>query len=208
MHKFRASSLGDIMTEPKGSEKLSVGAKTVCEKLAKQQVYGYSESLSSKYLDKGLQVEDASIALVNSVFFTDYVKNTERRSNDWITGEADIVTPHKIIDVKSSWSLKTFHALASDGFDKGYEWQGRAYMWLWEVEHFELHYCLVDTPEELLGFEDESLHRVAHINPALRVTCVPYTRDRALEEKIKIRVQAARDYMDEVIQTIANDHQH
>ncbi len=207
MHKFRASSLGDIMSDPKSSkEPLSAGAKTVCEKLAKQLVYGYTESISSKYMDKGLAVEDRSIELVNSVLFTDYVKNTERRSNEWITGEADIVTPTKIIDIKSSWSLSTFHALAQDGMNKTYEWQGRAYMWLWDVEAFEIHYCLVNTPEELIGFESETLHQVEHLNPALRLSRVLYQRDRELEEKIKIRVEAAREYMDQVIAKIAAEH--
>lgn len=209
MHKFRASSLGDIMTDPKGKdEKLSAGAKTVCENLAKQFVYGYDEIITSKYMDKGIQVEDAAIELVNSVFFTDYAKNTERKSNDWITGECDIFAPGKIIDVKSSWSLQTFPATAAAGANKGYEWQGRAYMWLWDVEQFEINYCLVSTPDELIGYEPESLHSVDHINPELRVTRITYNRDKSLEEKIKLRVEAAREYVDLMIKQIAEEHNH
>jgi hypothetical protein len=207
MHRFRASSLGLIMTDPKGKdEALSVGAKTEIEKLAKQLVYGYDDVISSKYCDKGIQVEDASIELYNSVFFTNYTKNTERKTNEWITGECDIFTGTGIIDIKSSWSLPTFPATARAGQDKLYEWQGRAYMMLWDVDQFEIAYCLVDTPEDLIGWESESLHIVGHIDEALRVTRVHYERDKALEDKIKTRVEAANKYMTEMVYQIAEEH--
>lgn len=207
MHKFRASSLGLIMTDPKSKdETLSAGAKTEIEKLAKQFVYGFDESISSKYMTKGIQVEDASIELYNSVFFTSHAKNTERISNDWITGECDIYSPSKVIDIKSSWSLSTFPATAKTGMDKGYEWQGRAYMWLWDAPSFEIAYCMVSTPENLIGYDDPALHYVEHITPSLRVTRVQYERDLALEEKIKQRVEAANIYMNLIIKQIADEH--
>jgi hypothetical protein len=207
MHKFRASSLAEIMTDPKTKgESLSVGAKTHILKLAKEFVYGYQEDISSKYMEKGLTVEDDSIALYNEVFFTNHVKNTERKTNDWITGECDIATPTKIIDIKSSWSLPTFPAISAAGESKTYEWQGRCYMWLWDVDQFEIAYCLVNTPEELIGYESHDLHFVDHIAPELRVTRVQCTRDKALEDKIKSRVEAANLYLEQVIQTITDEH--
>lgn len=207
MFKFRASSLGLIMTDPKGKEELlSVGAKTEIEKMAKQLVYGFDEVVSSKYMDKGIQVEDKSIELYNSVFFTDHKKNTERKSNDWITGECDIFSPGKIIDIKSSWSLATFPATTKAGMDKLYEWQGRAYMWLWNVDQFDIAYCLVSTPDDLIGWEDPAIHYVDHITEQLRVTVVPYTRDKSLEDKIKARVEAANDYMTVMVKQISDEH--
>lgn len=207
MHKFRASSLAEIMTDPKSAkDSLSAGAKTAIEKIAKQLVYGYDLQVSNKYMEKGILVEDASIALYNEVFFTDHVKNTERRSNKWITGECDIYTGSKIIDIKSSWSLETFPALSARGDDKTYEWQLRAYMWLWDVEAAEVAYCLVNTPDELIGYEQQELHFVDHITPELRVTRVLYTRDRSLEEKIAHRVEDANLYLDEMVRQIAEEH--
>lgn len=207
MHKFRASSLSEIMTDPKAkTEVLSTGAKTAIEKIAKQFVYGYDEIVTSKYMEKGMMVEDAAIALYNDVFFTDHRKNTERKTNDWITGECDIFTPGKIIDIKSSWSLQTFPATAAAGIDKAYEWQGRAYMWLWDVDEFEVAYCLVNTPEELIGYEQPEIHFVDHITPELRITRVRYTRDKSLEEKIQQRVEDANMYLKTVIQQIAEEH--
>jgi hypothetical protein len=211
MIKFRASSIAEIMTDPKGKgEILSVGAKTFIEDMAKEFVYGFKEQISSKYMEKGTLVEQQSIDLRNDVFFTDYKKNSERRENDWITGECDIFTGSAIIDIKSSWSLATFPATCAkamkDAEKAGYDWQLRAYMWLWNVDRAEVNYCIVNTPDELVGYEDPSLHYVDHIDPSLRVTRVLFERDPALEAKIKEKVEAARLYFDLVTEMIADDH--
>jgi len=205
---IRASALSSIMTDGKGKDELSVGAKTYVTKLAKEFVYGYEERITSKYMEKGIRVENASIDLYNAVKLTSYVKNTERRTNEWITGEADIVATHKIIDIKSSWCLTTFPVTEEQGEDKGYEWQLRAYMMLWDKPYAEIAYCLISTPDDLIGWESQSLHQVDHINRELRVTLVPYERDLALEEKIKVKVQAARFYYAEIVREISNQHIH
>lgn len=207
MLKIRASSLAEIMTDPKGKdETLSVGAKTAITKQAKEFIYGFDERFSNKYTEKGILVEDHSIELLNSVMFSNYQKNTERKTNEWLTGEADIVIPDQIIDIKSSWSLATFPALSSQGEDKTYEWQLRAYMWLWDLDYAHIAYCLVNTPDHLVGFEDKKLHQVEHINPELRVTVVKYVRDKALEDKIKFKVDEARKFYDLVVKQISDEH--
>lgn len=211
MIKFRASSIAEIMTDPKGKgEVLSIGAKTFIEDQAKEFVYGFREEISSKYMEKGILVEPQSIDLRNDVFFTDYQKNTERRENEWVTGECDIFTGPGIIDVKSSWSLATFPATRvkaqKDAEKAGYDWQLRVYMMLWKVDISEVNYCMVNTPDELIGYEDPSMHYVDHIDPALRVTRVLFERDMELEAKIKEKVEAAREYFDLMTEMIANDH--
>lgn len=204
---FRASGLGDIMTDPKGKgEVLSSGAKTTIIKMAKEFVYGFDERISSKYMTKGIQVEDESIELLNMVLGTSYVKNQERKTNEWLTGEADIVGDNRIIDIKSSWSIGTFPAIAEQGEDTKYEWQGRAYMMLWDVPEFSIAYCLVNTPPELIGYEEKSMHIVDHIIPELRVTLVHYKRDKTLEEKIMRKVEAAREYYEQVVRLITDQH--
>ena len=195
------------MTDPvKKTEILSVGAKTFITKQAIEFVYGFDEKISSKYMDKGIQVEDESIELLNSVLFTSYQKNTERKENDWISGECDIFTGDSIIDIKSSWSLTTFPVLAEQGEDKDYEWQLRGYMMLWDVDQASIAYCLVSTPEDLIKYEDPMLHQVDHIAPELRVTRVHYQRDKTLEDKIKVKVEAAREYYQQIINQIAKEH--
>ena len=207
MIKIRASALGDLMTDPKEkTEILSKGAKTVLENMAKEFVYGFNEVISGKYMEKGVIVEDQAIELYNSVFFTNYKKNTERKTNDWLTGECDIFTGDKIIDIKSSWSLPTFPATAEEGQNKGYEWQLRAYMMLWNVGEAEIAYCMVNTPDELIKFEQEELHFVDHIPEHLRVTIVPYKREKELENKIKVKVEAAREYLANKVKQINQQH--
>lgn len=207
MIKIRASALGTIMTDPREkTEILSKGAKTALDKMAKEFVYGFHEIVTGKYMEKGIIVEDQSIELYNSVFFTDYKKNTERKENDWVTGECDIFTGSKIIDIKSSWSLSTFPATSDDGKNTDYEWQLRAYMMLWDVDFAELAYCLVNTPDELIKFEQEELHFVDGIDENLRVTIVQYERDLKLESKIVEKVEAARNYLYAKVSEIKIQH--
>lgn len=208
MIKIRPHALGKIMTDAKSKkpEDLSVGAMTYCRELAKQAVYGFTPSVSTKYTDKGQIVEPQSIALYNEVFFCNLKKNTERRENPWLSGECDIYTGQKIIDIKSPWSLATFPATKADAHDTDYEWQGRGYMMLWDCDFFEVAYCLVSTPEELIGFEDSALHYVDEIAPELRITTICYERDEEKEQKIIAKVKAAQNYIDEVIQQIIIEH--
>lgn len=193
---------------PLWDQTLSVGAKTELMSIAKEFVYGYHQVITSKQMDKGMAVEDEAIELYNTVFFTSYAKNKERRENEWLTGEVDIFTGKKIVDIKSSWSLATFPATAEDGRDKMYEWQGRGYMMLWDCDEFENAHCMVNTPEELLRYEQRELHVVDHIDPAMRVTVTKYSRDIALEEKIKTKCEAAQKYLVSLVAQIRAEHQY
>lgn len=205
---FHPSSLGKIMTDAKSKkpEDLSVGAKTYCTQLAKEFVYQYHAYVSTKYMEKGIICEDESIALYNEVFFTNLVKNRQRKSNQWLTGECDLDNGTRITDIKTAWSLSTFPALKADVHDNDYEWQGRGYMMLWERPEFELAYCMVSTPMELIGYEDESAHHVDHIDPALRVTSIVYERDMDKERLIQIKAAAAQQYVQQMIEQITQDH--
>ena len=208
MIKIRCSSLGKIMSPAKSKKPkdLSVGALTHCHDLAKQFVYGYRPEIKSKYLDKGIMCEDDSIALYNSVFFTSYKKNTERRSNEYLTGECDIRGDDIIIDIKTAWSLETFPALSSRIDSKLYEWQLRAYMELWGVKKSRLAYCMVDTPESLIHYEPEALHIVSEIDPSLRVTIKDFDFDQDKSDLIKIKCQAAQIQIETFIEEITKEH--
>lgn len=207
LFKPRASGLFNLMTDPRNKgEVLSEGAKTYLDKCAKELFYDYTTEAGSKETAKGLEVEDQAIELFNSVFFTDHKKNTERRETDYLTGECDIFTGSEIIDIKSSWSIATFPATVRAGDKKEYEWQARAYMHLWDVPRATIAYCLVDTPDHLVGYEDENLHIVSHISPELRITRVRYERDDALEKKLIERCKLAQDYLREELFRIESEH--
>lgn len=193
------------MTAPRvKSEVLSETAKSYIKQMAKEDFYGYSTELTNKYVRKGIEVENQSIELLNSVLFTNYTKNTVRMNNEWLTGECDIDTGEEIIDIKSSWSLDTFPALPEDINLKDYEMQLRGYMMLYNRPKATLAYCMVDTPEELCVWESELLHQVSHIAPEKRLTLLSIERDEEIESQIIEKCKAAQEYYTQYINKLNN----
>lgn len=208
--KFRCSSIGKLMTEPKSKSEgpLSVGAKTYIRELAAQEIFGVDFVVSSKAMEKGIECESDSILLLNSVRKLSLRKNTERRSNDFITGECDLFDSvlKRGHDIKTSWSIATFPITSKDCKDKLYEWQMRGYMALWNADEWEVNYCLVDTPDRLIGFEPMELHFVSNIPEHMRVTTWTVKRDIEKEEAIFEKVKHARDYFRQVIEEFDLTH--
>ena len=165
----------------------------------------YRSNIDSKYLTKGIDLEDTSIDLYNEVYSTLYLKNEERLSNDFITGECDINAEDTIIDIKTSWSLETFPATPSDINNKDYEWQLRGYMWLYDKPKAELAYCMVNTPDSLLKeWDNRDIHKVDKWDAVLRVTKISFERDEEKEALIEQRVKDCREFYENYKQEILN----
>ncbi len=151
MTKFRCSKLGDLMTPPRAKKDiLSKTCTDYLDEIFIEQEFGRTKDISSKYIEKGLAVEDDSIALYSDVCGEFFVKNEERRENEYITGTPDIAPKGRIIDVKSSWDIFTF---SKADLTKSYYWQLMGYMWLWQMPRAELVYCLVNAPEDMIQDE-------------------------------------------------------
>lgn len=199
---IRCSSLKLAMTEARAKNAgLSESAKKVVEDEIRALYFGVREKISNKFMQKGIDCEQQSIDLLNNVEFRlskPYTKNTERRSNDWITGECDIYDAETslIRDIKTSWSLATFPLFATNADD--YEWQMRGYMMLWDCDEASVDYCLVDTPEHLIGYEQRELHIVSHIEPEKRVKSFVYHRDLEKEERIKNKCEQLKEYYSKI----------
>lgn len=210
MIRFRCSSIGKLMTEPKTKAEgpLSVGAKTYIRQLAAQAIFGVDFEVSSKHMEKGILVEQQSIDLLNRVRGSSLQKNTERKTNDFLTGECDLfdVEKKRGHDIKSSWSVATFPIAVIDCEDKLYEWQMRGYMALWDAEEWEVNYCLVDTPDHLIGYEPMQMHLVDHIPERMRLTSWTIQRDKDKETAIFEKVQHARVYYAQVIAEFDTTH--
>jgi len=208
---IRASNLHLIMTEPKlKSEVLSVGAKTHIEALARRKVYGYDEpELRSKYLDKGILCEPMAIELYNSVNFKSLVKREGRITKGCLTGECDLIDGDKIVDVKCSWSLESFpvtkREAEADAKKAGYEWQGRAYMLLYDKMSHTVAYCMINTPLDLL-YDEQGCHNVDHLPDEMKITTVRFERDYAKDNAIIDKLVHAKQYYDSVIKEIKRDH--
>ena len=209
--RVRCSSLGRLMTEPKTKAEgiLSVGAKTLIRELASQELFGVDFEFSSRETEKGIRCEPDAIALLNSVRGLSLVKNLERRTDEFITGECDLfdASARRGHDLKTSWSIKTFPICLIECQDKAYEWQMAGYMRLWDADEWEVNYALVTTPDDLIGYEPQALHFVDHIPPAQRITTWVLKRDAAKEALIAERVKAAREYYAEVIAEFDRTHQ-
>ena len=208
---FRCSSIGKLMTEPKSKSEgpLSVGAKTYIRELAAQEILGVEFEVSSKHMEKGIMVEGEAIEMLNRVRGLNLAKNTERKSNGFITGECDLFDAERKRghDIKCSWSAATFPILPIDCEDKLYFYQCQGYMMLWDADEWEVNYCLVDTPEELTKYEPMQLHAVSHIAEHMRITTWTIKRD---DEKIKLmneKIVHAREYFMEVIAEFQKTHQ-
>ena len=199
--KFRASSLGKLMANDRSGKNMGQTAKSYIIQKAKEDFFEYRSELNSKYITKGLAQEQDSIDLLNLVRLEDYKKNEERVENEWLSGCCDIITDTSIIDIKTSWSLDTFPATTYELKDTSdYEWQGRAYMWLYDMPKFELCYVMVTTAPEIMGeYENGALHYVDHIAPDKRITSITFERDKEIEIQMAERLILATEFYKEVI---------
>ena len=204
--KWRPSSLGKLMTQPKAkSEVLSETAKSYIKTKAKEDYFGYSTHLQTKPMLKGTDWEEESIALVNQVKGTFYVKNKERFEIEFLTGEPDIILDNSIIDIKTSWSLDTWPATPEEGINAQYEWQIRGYLWLLDKPVGYLIYCMIDTDDVLLGdWDNKFIHKVSHIDPAKRITVLEYQRNNINEDMMVEKLTAATEFYNNYINQLNN----
>lgn len=205
--KKRSEDEKELLRQLK-AQTLSAGAKTYVRELAAQEILGVDFEVSSKPMEKGIEVEPESIAMLNRVRGLSLEKNLERRENEFITGECDLFDARRRRghDLKSSWSAATFPILPIDCTDAVYEWQMRGYMALWDADEWEVNYCLVDTPDRLIGFEPMQMHLVSHIPEFIRITTWTIRRDHDKEAAIAEKVKLARQYFDEVIAEFDGSH--
>lgn len=175
--KFRCSSLGALMTDPKDkSEPISETAKEELISVYVRERYGRFEELKSKYLDKGNAREEDAISLLTLTHKKFYRKNSIRITNQYVSGEHDIhvgdlkievsgdgsqfvISPaEETFDTKCSWSMNTFMSVRkSTKLDKNYKWQGMGYMFLTGAKKHTVAYCLVNSTDKLLTDEKKRL---------------------------------------------------
>lgn len=204
---FHCSQLGKLMTEPRNkTEKLSETAKSLCLELFIEHTYGRRKQITSKYMEKGIAVEEAGITSYNIHLVQTtgqrvvLQKNTERRSNDYITGEPDIITP-QLADVKSSWDIFTFMDAKYGKLNKDYFWQLQGYMMLFGHEEADLVYTLQNTPDEII--ERETRYRTCQENEFKfddmpledRIFLKNVKRDDDAIQAIKEKVIFAREFI-------------
>lgn len=211
---IRCSSISKIMTEPrtKGAE-WSETAKSAMLESARETMFGVRKSLDDiRCIQKGNACEKEGIDLYNNVFLYDLKKvdSSERRSNGIITGEPDLVaiSSRKGVDIKIAWSLLTFPLTEEQAGKKDYEWQARGYMCLFDVPQWEIAYCAIDTPEEILKpWDDPDIHIIdSAIPPHHRITVARFERDMGIEKYMLNKCAKANTWIKQAIKDFATNH--
>ena len=230
---FRCSSLGHLMVEPKSKAdkdagNLSESAKTHLIDVYVSAKYDRQTEISSRYISKGLMVEEDSITLYSRVKKSFFRKNEDSLLNEFIKGTPDLYTGNTIhtaetiIDIKSSWDIFTFFRNHTKGINNLYWWQLQGYMALTGAKSSNLAYCLVNTPEMLITDEKKKLmykmgcatteseyflQACDELDKALTYDDIPLNerliefqidRDEAAIESLYSRIEKARAYLNEL----------
>ena len=222
MLKIRCSALGKIMTNARSkSEVLSKTCKSYLQELAIEEMYGIKKEFSSRYTDKGIEVERESIDLVqDNCDFGFMYKNEEHFENDFLTGTPDVNTDNILLDVKSSYDASTFPWFEEEIPNKDYYYQLQGYMALTGKRKSVLAYCLVNTPfqivedevrrahwkehlideSEELRADVEARHNFDHIPPEKRIKTFEVRYDKDVVKAIYERIEECRKYYETLIQ--------
>ena len=211
---IRCSSISKIMTKPKSNaEEWSQTAKEEMLNQARTELFGVRKDIGDiRCIQKGKMCEEEGIALYNDVFMFNLkkVESSGRRDNGIITGEPDIVAKasNKGIDIKIAWSLLTFPLTSEQAAKKEYEWQARGYMCLFNVDEWEIAYCAVDTPEELIKpWDDPAPHIIDDAIPIHhRITIKKYERDVEIESVMLEKCARANQYVQDAVKVFAREH--
>ena len=191
--KIRCSAIGDIMTNPRSkSETLSKTCQSYLQEWVKEQIYGTEKVIKSKYLTKGIEVENLAIDYYAEEKGLGFVlKNEEEYSNEFMTGTPDLILPDLVVDLKSSWDCFTFPLFETE-IDKAYWMQIQGYLHLTGRKQGKLVYTLQNTPDEL---EWDDPVDYSNISSEFRIKEFPVEYDHDFIKQVEQRVIECRDYI-------------
>lgn len=199
---------------------LSKSCLSVIETWMKEQLGYPYQGISNKYTKKGLLMEGEAIEYAGKYYsWIDAKKNTERRTNNYITGECDVEQPYLISDIKCSWSGDTFPLMSIEPPLDNYISQGQGYMELWDKPVFQLTYVLMDAPEMIIDRECNSIkhelglddievelyeevkkkNTFSHLPDELRIKSYLVERDMGYIEKVNEKVDYCNRYVEESV---------
>lgn len=172
--KFRASSWGNLLTEPKTKEEKMAGTLSVTTqkeliKIYNRAKYGRKKEIVTAAMEKGKLVENDSIAMYSRLEGRLYYKNDEELENEWFTGHPDVFAGDNILnadevdDIKNSWSLDTFTPQLIEAVDRTYICQLNVYYDLTGARKGNLVRTLMDCPPEVLEGEKYYLLRSMNV---------------------------------------------
>lgn len=119
--------------------------------------HSISKEMDIEYTQKGKMQEEDSITLLSRLDRAFYQKNTQRVSNDYLSGEPDlyigdsIMSATKITDIKSVWDYPGFLKKMNEKISPTYDNQLKGYMDITGASEGEISYCLVNMPGTIVN---------------------------------------------------------
>ena len=191
--KIRASSAHKLLTNGRGkSDEMGQTGYTYLQEWMAEQIYGYKKEIKSKYLDKGLFLEDEAISFYSENRGLFLLKNTDLFEDDYFRGTPDVISD-VIYDFKCSFDSFTFPLFDTDP-EPSYVTQLQVYMHLTRKTKAKLIHVLIDTPEHLVKPWEEA-KTYTHVDPKYRIKEFDIDFDPSVIEKLKERVILSREYI-------------
>lgn len=215
------ATVAELIEKRDAPAELGETAKSLVRKMWLQEEYDFREVMYSKETMKGHLCEQDSLALISEIWPEDEfrIKNTRRLEGLNLAGTPDVLlkTVETVEDAKTPWSIRTYFDVKEP--PELYYAQGQVYMYLSEFTKFRLHYCLVNTPVELVAAEEARLfhkfgrsddsdsyqeaieqirinHEYDHIPAELRIKTFEFDYDSAYMDELQGRIELAYKYYD------------
>lgn len=141
------------------------------ELVAKIKFKRCKEQIDAPQTRKGTKVEEYSIKETYSRFYgMQLEKNTDRRTNHFLTGECDIEVSakgktHEIIDAKNRYTLLSFLKVQADGMQDKEFYQLQGYCSLWNCQKSRIASILENNVfEEINQAIDKEAYRLREID--------------------------------------------
>lgn len=194
--KCRASAAGKLMTNPRNkADLLSQTTKSFVEEWIKQQIYGYRKEITSKEMNKGIIFEDTAIdKAIEWLDLPFAIKNTERFTDEFFTGEPDLILPDEVIDIKNSWDCFTFPLFEKEIPTDDYFYQVQVYMYLTGKRKARVVYILLETPETY----NEPAKSYDHVDKKYKIKEFAFDYKPEVIDKLKERIINIRKYINEL----------
>ena len=192
--KIRASASGKIMTNARSkSELISETTKTYVKEWLIEKIYGIRKEIKSKYLTKGLKLEDTAIdKAIEWLDLPFTLKNEKFFEDDFFCGTPDLIVNDVVYDIKCSWDAFTFPLFETEIPNKDYFYQLQVYMHLTGCKKAVLTYVLLNTPEELT-YEDK--HNYDNMDKKNRIKTFEFDYSEEVIADLQQRVTNIREYL-------------
>lgn len=223
-YEFRASSLPTLMTKSKKKGVLSQTTKSVLNEIYLDEIYGRKKIISSKYIEKGIERENESIALYRKTSQVFVEKNDQEFHNGILKGTPDILHNDFVVDIKTNWDIFTFFSVDAKKAETDYFYQLVAYMILTQRKKAKLAYCLISNDEFTLfqefqkikynkGYDDDdpmlvdiedqirTNHTYDDIDIKKRIKIFEFALDDDLEIQVNEQLEACRSYLNNLYES-------